>query len=278
MRKREHVLKYSVRGRFEWGVSHEKGLYFSLYFRITSGPRCQSAVTDSFIFSLLEATYKKHFYQRIICSWNMFFFKNTKRFLPWSETAARLWQFHVPLLRLCGSVSLPSVFEPVADLRGGQSRGLGQLPLFPRGRVWVVRVPLSQHPPGFLLKAVACLLTVPYRAGQREFPPYPVLPYSSERPAPQFLRLHVVRLEPELLQLRMVVRGKLVALQDLIKLSEVPPMEGHHRLGFEDALVLVEVITSGQRPQEAAEPLQVSTLLQHLANARHLLLCKPEGR
>ncbi|TNN84220.1 hypothetical protein EYF80_005547 [Liparis tanakae] len=99
--------------------------------------------------------------------------------------------------------------------------------------------------PGLLLEAVAGLLAVPYRAGQREFPPHPVLPHRSERPAAQLLRLHVVRLQPQLLELRVVVRRKLVAFQNLVKLSEVPPMKGHHRLGFEDAFVLVEVIAGG---------------------------------
>lgn len=141
-----------------------------------------------------------------------------------------------------------------------------------------MRVPLPQYSPGLLLEAVAGLLAVPDRAGQGEFPPNPVLPHGSERPAAQLLRLYVVRLQPELLQLRVVMRRELVALKDFVKLSKVTPVKGDHRLGFQDAFVLVEVIAGGQRPQEAAEPLQVSSLLQHLADARHLLLRKPEGR
>ena len=182
--------------------------------------------------------------QTLICPWNMQE-KRRDGFVSKRQATPGLCRWDVPLLRLRGSVPLPSVFEPVADLRGGQSCGLGQLSLFPRGRVRVVCVPLSQDAPGLLLKAVAGLLAVPYRAGQREFPPHPVLPHGSERPAAQLLRLHVVRLQPELLQLRVVVRRKLVAFQDLVELSEVPPVKGHHRLGFEDAFVLMEVITGG---------------------------------
>lgn len=139
-------------------------------------------------------------------------------------------------------------------------------------------VPLSQDASGLLLEAVAGLLAVPYRAWQGEFPPNAVLPDSSERPAAQLLRLHVMRFQPQLLQLRVVVGRKLVTFQDLVELSEIPSVKGHHRLGFEDTLVLVEVVAGGQRPQEAPQSLQVSSLLQHLANARHLLLREPEGR
>lgn len=148
------------------------------------------------------------------------------------HACVRLCRWNVPLLGLCGSVPLPSVFEPVADLCGGQSCGLGQLSLFSRGWIRVVCVPLSQDASGLLLEAVAGLLAVPYRAWQGEFPPNAVLPDSPERPAAQLLRLHVVRFQPELLQLRVVVGRKLVTFQDLVKLSKIPSVKGHHRLGF----------------------------------------------
>lgn len=141
-----------------------------------------------------------------------------------------------------------------------------------------MRVPLSKNTPGLLLKAIAGLLAVPDRAGQREFPADPILPHGSKRSAAQFFRLHVVRFQPQLLQLGMVVRGKLVALQDLIELSEVPSVEGDHRLCFQYTFILVEVVTSWERPEKTTEPLQVTSLLQDLADAGDLLLGKPKRR
>lgn len=55
-------------------------------------------------------------------------------------------------------------------------------------------------------------------------------------------------------------------------------MKCDHRLGFKDALVLVEMVASRKRPQKSAETLKVPPLLQHLAHARNLLLGKPERR
>lgn len=77
-------------------------------------------------------------------------------------------------------------------------------------------VPLPEYAPALLFKAVACLLSVPDGAGQGELSPDAVLPHSAERAASQLLRLDVVRFQPQLLQLRVVVRRKLMALQDLV--------------------------------------------------------------
>ncbi|TNN43181.1 hypothetical protein EYF80_046628 [Liparis tanakae] len=188
------------------------------------------------------------------------------------------FQCLLPFLCLRGSVSLPSVLEPVADLRGGESRGLGQLSLLPRGRVRVVGVPLPQDAPALLLEAVARLLAVPDGARQGELPPHAVLPHGAERTASQLLRLDVVRLEPQLLQLRVVVRRELVALQDLVELSEVAPVERDHGFRFEDALILVEVFARRERPEEAPQPLDVPPLLENFANTRDLLLRKAKRR
>lgn len=176
------------------------------------------------------------------------------------------------------SVSLPSVFEPVADLRGGESRGLGQLSFLPRGWVGIVGVPLPENAPALLLEAVACLFSVPDGPGQGELSPDTVLPHGAERAASQLLRLNVVRFEPQLLELRVVVRRKLVALQDLVELSEVSPVEGDHGFRFEDALIFVEVFARREGPEEAPQPLDVPPLLEDFADTRHLFLRKTKRR
>lgn len=184
----------------------------------------------------------------------------------------------LPFLGLRRSVSLSPVFEPVADLCGGESRGLGQLPLLPRGRVGIVSVPLPENAPALLLKAVAGLLSVPDGTGQGELSPDAVLPHGAERAAPQLLRLDVVRFQPQLLQLGVVVWRELVTLQDLVELSEVPSVEGDHSFRFEDALILVKVLARRQGPQKAPQPLDIPPLLEDFADARHLFLGEPKRR
>jgi len=56
-----------------------------------------------------------------------------------------------PILCSGRSVALASVFEPVADLSGGQPRGQRQLSLFRGVGVWVLQVPLAQQRSGTLL-------------------------------------------------------------------------------------------------------------------------------
>lgn len=152
----------------------------------------------------------------------------------------------LPFLGLGGPVSLPPVLKPIADLGGGEAGGFGQLPLLTRRGVGVMCVPLPQHAPRLLLEAVAGLLAVPDGARQREFSAHPIFAHGTQGPAAQFLCLHVVRLQPQLLQLGVVVRRELVALQDLVELAEVAAVEGDHGLGLEYALVLMQVVASGQ--------------------------------
>lgn len=175
-------------------------------------------------------------------------------------------------------IPLPAVLEPVGHLRRGQSGGFGQFPLLPGARVRVAGVPFAQHHPGLFLETVAGLLAVPDGPGQRELAADPVLADGAQRAAPELLGLHVVRLEPEGLQLGVVVRGELVALQQPVQLLEVAAVERHDGLGLEHALVLVQLVATGQRPQEPAQPLDVAGLLEHLAHARHLFLGEPERR
>lgn len=184
----------------------------------------------------------------------------------------------LPFLCLRCSVSLPSVFEPVADLRRSESRGLGELSFLPWGWIRIVSVPLAENAPALLFEAVARLFSVPDGAGQGELSPDAVLPHGAEWTASQLLRLDVVRFQPQLLQFRVVVRRKLVALQDLIELSEVPPVEGNHGFRFEDALVFVEVFARREGPEEAPQPLDVPSLLENFADTRHLFLRKTKRR
>lgn len=141
-----------------------------------------------------------------------------------------------------------------------------------------MRVPLFQYAATFLFKAVTCFFSVPDGSRQGELSAHSVFPYSPEGTTAQLFRLDVVRFEPELLQLGVVVWRELVALQDFVHLPEVSPMESYHGLGLEDALVLVQVLASWQGPKEPTEALDASTLLQYLAYTRHLLLRKTKGR
>lgn len=76
---------------------------------------------------------------------------------------------------LSGAVSLPSVFEPVADLRGGEAGALRQFSLFARRRIRIGSVPIPQDAPGLLLEAIGCFLAVPDRARQGKLTTHPIL-------------------------------------------------------------------------------------------------------
>lgn len=69
-----------------------------------------------------------------------------------------------------------------------------------------------------------------------------------------------------------------MALQDLIEFSEVSPVEGDYRFRFEDALIFVKVFACRQGPEEAPQPLDVPSLLENLADTRHLFLRKTKRR
>lgn len=60
-----------------------------------------------------------------------------------------------------GAVSLPPVFEPIADLRGGEASALRQFSLFTRRRIRISGVPIPQNAPGLFLEAVRRFLAVP---------------------------------------------------------------------------------------------------------------------
>ena len=172
---------------------------------------------------------------------------------------------------LGGSVSLPSVLEPVADLGGGETRLLRQLALLPRGRVGVLSVPLTQDDSRLLLEAVARLLAVPYGPREGELAPNAILAHGTQRLSAETFGLDVVCLQPQLLHLRVGLQREVVALQHAVELGEVSLVERDERPSLHDALVLLNLVASGQAPQEPRQPLYVPALLKNVAHAGHLL-------
>ena len=86
-----------------------------------------------------------------------------------------------------------------------------------------------------------------------------------------------VTFQPEGLQLGVVLGRELVVLQQPVQLLEVAPVEGDDRLRLQHGLVQLQLITLGQRPQEASQPLDLAALLEHLAHTGHLLLGEAEA-
>ena len=173
--------------------------------------------------------------------------------------------------RFGSSVSLSSVLEPVADLGGGEARLLRQLSLLPRGRIRVLGVPLTKNDSGLLLETVARLLPVPNSPRERELAPNAVLADCAQRLPAESFRLDVVRLQPELLHLRVGLQGEVVTLQHAVELGEVSLVEGDECPGLHDALVLLNLVAGRQTPQEPRQPLYVTALLKHVAHAGYLL-------
>lgn len=79
-----------------------------------------------------------------------------------------------------GAVPLSPVFEPIANLRGGEAGALRQLPLLARRRIRIGGVPIPQDASRLLLEAIGGLLAVPDRARQRKLTAHPVLSFSQE--------------------------------------------------------------------------------------------------
>ena len=98
------------------------------------------------------------------------------------------------VLGLCGPVSLASVLEPVRDLRRGQSGQVCEVALFARRGVRVLSVPVTQQASALLLEAVARLLAVPDRAGQRELSADAILAHSSQGPTSHALCFDIASL------------------------------------------------------------------------------------
>lgn len=120
-------------------------------------------------------------------------------------------------------VALSAVLEPVADLREREAGAPGQVALLVRRRVPVLQIAVLQGRPRLLLETVHRLLAVPDGLRQRVLLAQPVLVDGAQRPAADLLRLAVVRLEPQLLQLRVVSRVEALALQYGVQLVERVP-------------------------------------------------------
>lgn len=102
-----------------------------------------------------------------------------------------------------------------------------------------------------------------------------ILVDGTEGSASQLLCLLIVGLEPHGLQLGVRIFSEPMVLQNVIKVSVVSGVEGHQGPRPQDRFMLVEGL-AGRRvdrkwPEEPAEPLDVTWLLQGLAYLRHLL-------
>ena len=139
---------------------------------------------------------------------------------------------NLPCLCLCGTISLSSILEPVANLSCRQSCCFSKLSLLARRRVRIVRVPFSKDIPRAFLETVARLLTIPDRARQGKFPPHAIFADSTQRPSSQFLCLTVVCFQPQRLQFSVRGNRKIVVLQNTVQLLKIALMEVDHRFGF----------------------------------------------
>jgi len=180
------------------------------------------------------------------------------------------WNRNSPVFGLCSTVSLTPVFEPVGHLRGRQASRLRQLSLLSRRRVRVVGVPVSQHGSRLLLETVRSFLSVPDCARQREFTSDAVFPDRAERSSAQLFGLDVVAFQPKRLEFRVIMRRKVVRLQQSVEFFEVAAMKRHDCLRLEHALVLVQVLAGRQRPQKSGEAFHIAGVLQNFADACHL--------
>ena len=83
-------------------------------------------------------------------------------------------------------------------------------------------------------------------------------------------------LKPQRLQLGVTVFlvGEPVVLQDVVHFSEVSKVKSHNCPGPQNTLRLVQLLHvrmgHGQRPEEPSQSLDISALLQSLADGRYL--------
>lgn len=117
--------------------------------------------------------------------------------------------------------------------------------LFIRAVFGIEHLPVSENRSGFLLEAIARLLTIPDGSGQGELAADAILANSTERPPPEFFRLDIVRLEPQCLQLGVVVGRKLMTFQYPVKFLKVSPMKRNDGFCLEHTFIFMELITRG---------------------------------
>jgi len=122
---------------------------------------------------------------------------------------------------------------------------------------------------------MSLVLSVPDGQRQWKLLPDTVLVHRSERSATQPLRLLVVGLEPDRLQLHVRLFGEFVRLDDVVQLLEVAGVERHEGPRSKHRLALVERFArrrvDRQRPEKSSEAFDVAAFLQRLADLSHLL-------
>ena len=100
-------------------------------------------------------------------------------------------------------------------------------------------VPFSEHIARLLLKAVARLLAVPNGARQRKLATHSILAHGAQRSPLYIFSFEIVRRQPQLLQLRVILRYEMIILEYFVQVTKAPLMKGNNGLCLEDTLVLV---------------------------------------
>lgn len=109
--------------------------------------------------------------------------------------------FHCCQVRRGLLVSLSPVLEPVPDLGQGEASFLGERPFLVGRWILIAQVAVFESVSRALLKAVDCLLAVPYTPGQWVLFPDSILVDGAQRSTAQPLGLSIVGFVPEPLQL-----------------------------------------------------------------------------
>jgi hypothetical protein len=112
----------------------------------------------------------------------------------------------------CGSsVSLASIFKPIAHLGWCQTRSLSQFTFFTRVGIWILQVPLPKKTPGPLFETVCLLFPIPNCPRHGELFAHPVFVYWTQRSTSKLFGLLIMSLEPQSLQLHVGVFGMVFA-------------------------------------------------------------------
>lgn len=113
-------------------------------------------------------------------------------------------------------IALSSIFEPIRHLSKSQSRLLGQLFLVVRCWISISSVALLQLISMPLLETVYCFFAIPYCLGKRILFPDPIFVDGAQVAASDPLRLSIMCLPPEPVQLFMIFFTEAVGFQYLI--------------------------------------------------------------
>lgn len=181
----------------------------------------------------------------------------------------RIYDFNSRSL-LGRAIPLSTILEPVGDLGEREPGLLGQRLLLVGGGISVGQVAVLESVARLLLEAVDRLLAIPDRLGQGILLAQTVLVHGAQWSATHLLGLLVVGLEPEVLQVHVVLDRKAVRLQQVVQLVELAQIVGHHGAGPQDTLVGLEELAGRQAAEECGQLLDVALLLQCLAHALDL--------